>query len=136
MAGWSLFFLHVVGWPCTAGGVFVPPDVELFRLFQALPASSCSGVFVYLLVARMSQISVSDLCAVPLSCLFLAAAAGEIADISLSDADPSYLGMYPTMLLVGDHDFSAAGPAHADLPTANLAVRLLAALSAPPAAPT
>ena len=36
------------------------------------------------------------------------------------------------MLLVGDHDFTAAAPAHSDLPALNLAGRLLAALQAEP----
>jgi hypothetical protein len=53
---------------------------------------------------------------------------GEIADVSLSDADPAYFRLYPSLLLVGDHDFAAAAPTHSDLPEVNLAGRLLAAL--------
>jgi hypothetical protein len=56
---------------------------------------------------------------------------GEIADVSLSDAEPAYFGLYPSLLLVGDHDFTAAAPVHSDLPTVNLAERLLSALQQP-----
>ena len=37
---------------------------------------------------------------------FKSTPAGEIADIFLSDANATYMGLYPALLLVGDHDFS------------------------------
>jgi hypothetical protein len=44
---------------------------------------------------------------------------GDIIDVALSDSEPDYLSLYPVILLVGEHNFSAAS----GLPT-----RLLAAL--------
>ena len=45
---------------------------------------------------------------------------GEIADVILSDADPSFLSLYPEILLVGDQNFSASS---------GLVPRLLSALA-------
>jgi hypothetical protein len=48
---------------------------------------------------------------------------GEIADVILSDAEASYLSMYPVLLLVGEQDFGATGPG-----VGSLLTRLLTAL--------